>query len=404
MHFFKSRNIFIFMLWIVGENGVFAQSGVVQDIAVSGLKRTKPLVAERLLEKFRGLRPEDINENDVRAAIIESGVLDPERIEFLPHDGDGNYTLHAVVVEKMSFLPIPLFLTGSSGWMLGLALADMNAFGQRDSIVLAGIYSADSWFAMVMYAHPGIVAEKPGFMLGGSYSRNEFKASNAYGDSLFSIERAEASASAGISYQFSRLWDSSLTLGYSYSEIESLNRIDHSVTARPQIGVHRNTWDGYLLNQNSASLGYEIQVFPDTVKHRLSALFNYDKSIVSGFRFSAKGGTVWTPEADIFTETAPDAVNITIMTGNFRAMNMAGLYAGLEKSLFRVNAGTLAILAAYQVLASRSLSDGDSFDHGPFAGIQFYLRRIAIPAVGLGVSYNLVRETSQWSFSIGMRF
>jgi hypothetical protein len=83
---------------------------------------------------------------------------------------------------------------------------------------------------------------------------------------------------------------------------------------------------------------------------------------------------------------------------------MAGLYAGLEKSLFRVNAGTLSILAAYQVLAAQSLSDGDSFDHGPFAGIQFYLRRLAIPAVGLGFSYNLVRETSQWSFSIGMRF
>jgi hypothetical protein len=50
------------------------------------------------------------------------------------------------------------------------------------------------------------------------------------------------------------------------------------------------------------------------------------------------------------------------------------------------------------------LSDGDSFDHGPFAGLQFYLRRIAIPAVGLGVSFNLVRATTRWSFSIGMQF
>jgi hypothetical protein len=50
------------------------------------------------------------------------------------------------------------------------------------------------------------------------------------------------------------------------------------------------------------------------------------------------------------------------------------------------------------------LSDGDGFDHGPFAGIQFYLRRIAIPAVGLGASFNLVRKTTQWSFSIGIRF
>jgi hypothetical protein len=401
MHFLKKRGVLVLALWMSGS-AVFAQSGVVRDIAFTGLKRTKPLVAERLLEKFRGLRPDEINENDVRAAIIESGVLDPEAIEFLPHDGD--YTLHAVVVEKISFFPVPIFLTGSNGWMAGIALADMNAFGQRDTFVLSGIYSGDSWFAMAMYAHPGVVAEKPGFMLGGTCSAGEFKVNNAYGDSLFSMERVYAGISAGITYQFSALWASRLTLGYSQSDVEALRKTDRSVTAHPQIGVRRSSWDGYLLNESSASLEYEAQILPGTVNHRLSAVFSYNQSPVSGFRFTAKGGAVWTPDADIFMETTPGTVNITIMTNNFRAANMAGLCAGLEKALFRVNAGTLAVLAAYEVLATQSLSDGDSFDHGAFAGIQFYLRRIAIPAVGLGVSRNLVRQTTQWNFSIGMHF
>jgi hypothetical protein len=415
MHFFKSQWMVFLVLWIMGgsifaqsntfvQSGVYGQSGVVADIVVSGLKRTKPLVAERILEKFRGLRPDEINENDVRAAIIESGVLDPERIEFLPHDEDENWTLRAVVVEKMTFFPVPLFMVGSDGWAAGLALADMNAFGLRDTLALAGFYSGDSWFVMAMYSHTGVVAAKPGFMFGGTYSRSEFKVNNAYGVNLLSMERTDIGASVGIRWQFSETWGGRLTLGYDQSDIEALDRTDRTITARPEIGVHRSSWDGYLLNQNSAALEYAIPFSLDGLHHQVTAGFTYDQSIISGFRFSAKGGAVWMPEADVFTETTPNVVNTSIMTNNFRATNMAGLYAGLEKALFRINAGTLSLLAAYQVLAAQSLSDGGSFDHGPFAGIQFYLRRLAIPAVGLGYTYNLVRDTSQWSFSIGMRF
>lgn len=382
---------------------LFAQNGVVRDITFTGLRRTKPFVAEHILEKFRGLRPEEIDENDVRAAIIESGILDPERIEFLPHDGD--YTLHAVVVEKMAFFPVPLFMAGPSGWTAGLAVADMNAFGIRDTFVLTGIYSGDSWFAMAMYSHAGVTAVRPGFMGAVSYAHSEFKAHNAYGDTLFSIDRAEADVSGGVNYQFSGLWEGRFMLGYNRSAFETLNRIDHAITARPQIGLRGSNWDGYLLNQNSAALEYEMRAVLDgAATHRVSLLFNYNRSIVGGFRWTAKGGAVWSPESDMFTEKPPSTVNVTLMTDNFRATTMTGLYAGFEKALWRTNAGTLALLAAYQAFVSRSLSDGDSFDHGPFAGVQFYLRRIAIPAIGLGISFNLVRETTQWSFSIGMQF
>jgi hypothetical protein len=418
MRFSKSWGACILALWMMSGGVLFAQNvpntqgGVVRDIVFTGLKRTKPFIAERLLEKFLGQRPDEIDENAVRAAIIDSGILDPERIEFLPHDDDDDWTLRAVVVEKMSFFPIPLFMTSSSGWTAGVAVADMNAFGIRDTFVITGIYSGDSWFAMAMYSHAGVTAVRPGFLAAASYSRNEFKVNNAYGDTLFRADRTEAGVSGGLTHQFSGLWNSRFTLGYTRSE--TFNRPEHALTARPQIELRASNWDGYLLNQNSAALEYEIRAVLDggpprgqsaaRATHRVSFTFNYDKSIISGFRGTAKGGAIWSPEADMFTETPPSAANVTLMTDNFRATTMAGLYAGFEKALWQTKAGTLAILAAYQALVSRSLSDGDSFDHGPFAGLQFYLRQIAIPAIGLGVSFNPVRETTRWSFSIGIPF
>jgi hypothetical protein len=411
MRFSKSRGAFILAFWMLSGGVLFSQSaqsapsGVVRGIMFTGLKRTKPFVAERLLEKFRGLRPDEIDENDVRAAIIESGVLDPELIEYLPRDDGDDWTLHAVVIEKMSFFPVPLFIVGSDGWMAGLAVADMNAFGVRDTFALTGVYSEGAWAAMAMYSHAGVAAVKPGILAVASYARSEFRVNNAYGDRLFGVDRVEANVSGGLDYAFNGLWRGRFALGYSRSDIEAMNRTGQAITVQPQIGLRGSNWDGYLLNQNSATLLYEMRAVLDGgATHRVGVIFNYNRSITGGFRWTTKGGAVWSPESDMFTETPPSMVNVSLMVDNFRATTMAGFYAGLEKALLRVNAGTLAVLAAYQALVSRSLSDGDGFDHGPFAGIQFYLRRIAIPAVGLGASFNLVRETIQWSFSIGIRF
>jgi hypothetical protein len=127
-------------------------------------------------------------------------------------------------------------------------------------------------------------------------------------------------------------------------------------------------------------------------------------SILPGFKFLSHGGLHYNPEAPAFFESSASSVRIGILPSSFSARNFAGASAGLEKYIWKFSYGTLSVFANYQVVYSRGPLLGDQFDHGVVGGINFYLSRLAIPAVGLGLAYNAAANEFQGSFSIGMSF
>ncbi|MDR2660204.1 MAG: hypothetical protein LBC27_09520, partial [Spirochaetaceae bacterium] len=78
--------------------------------------------------------------------------------------------------------------------------------------------------------------------------------------------------------------------------------------------------------------------------------------------------------------------------------------AGLEKYLFKISAGALSALISYQAVFSEGPILGSRFDHGVAGSIVFYLSKLAIPAMGLGLTYNVPEQYFQFSFSIGVGF
>ena len=118
----------------------------------------------------------------------------------------------------------------------------------------------------------------------------------------------------------------------------------------------------------------------------------------------ARGGFVFSPEAPPLFESSPRSVEVGILPQSFSAQNFLGGSAGLEKCIFKRSFGTLSILSSYQVVYSKGPILGERFDYGVLGGIQFYLRKLAIPAVGLGISYNLAADYMQGAFNIGMSF
>ena len=93
-----------------------------------------------------------------------------------------------------------------------------------------------------------------------------------------------------------------------------------------------------------------------------------------------------------------------ILPGAFKARNYAGASFGLEKYLFKISAGTVSAAAAYQLVFSEGPVLGASLDHGAAISMAFYLSRLAIPAVGLTLAYNVAADHLQFSFSLGMGF
>jgi len=148
-----------------------AAADVITEIEVAGLKRTRPRAVERELERFRGMDADTLNLDDVRAAILDTGILDPVFVEVRPGmDGD---VLFCEVAEKWSVFPIPIVMAGSGGWSAGGFFADANAFGLNDKMTAGGLYSDDGWMAMAMYMHSAEPGRFPGLGASLMYGRAE---------------------------------------------------------------------------------------------------------------------------------------------------------------------------------------------------------------------------------------
>ncbi|MCL2879542.1 MAG: hypothetical protein FWF29_04775, partial [Treponema sp.] len=173
-----------------------------------------------------------------------------------------------------------------------------------------------------------------------------------------------------------------------------------------ELSFMKDSWDGYFLSQETASLRYSWRLPLRGVAPSQSIQFQgtWEKSLVPGFRFTAHTGLLFDPDAPILAESPPYAAQVAILPGDFSARSYAGFSAGLEKSIFKFFIGTVSLSASYQVVYSHGSILKNSFDHGCVGMFTVYLSRFAMPALGAGVAYNVSKNYLQGSFAIGMSF
>jgi hypothetical protein len=387
------------------ENPPEAVAGhVITSIEVIGLKRTRTKVTDYALGKFIGRDAKSLDLNEVKAAVIDTGVLEPVSVEFLPEDG----RLIVHVEEKWSFLPLPMVTVNSGGTNFGLFIADTNAFGLRDQAAVGGMYGSDGWMGMVMYRNTPERDNFPGWNTAFMYSRREKEEQNRKEQTLRGYEASFFQAAFGLEYPFTRKLN--LSLVFSFTDIQILDPVlnapeedSRNIGFSLSAAYRSSSWDGYLLSERSLSLSYGyMPALVGSSFHELGMGFVYALPIVPGFLVSLKGEANAKLGAGKVFEDSPRGVNI--LPAQFSTLHYAGALAGLEKYLFKTRYGTLSAFASWQAVVSSGSLSGEAFDHGPAGGIRFYLSRIAIPALGFTVAYNMTTSLPQFSFNLGMGF
>ena len=417
---FHSSHIAAFcVLFFFAVSSLAAQSGsddgenLITSLSITGLGRTRLSTAEQPLRKFIGLPVDQVDTDDVMAAVIATGILEPLSVEI-----DGG-VLSVTVREKWSIFPIPFFMVNSDGMMGGLAFLDSNAFGLGDTFFLAGFYHPDGWGASGGYMHAAQGRFVPGWNGVGFFAREERFDRNQSNKTLRRFELNNISFSAGLSLPLledTNLLSASAQISFDDKTIDKKMRENPNVMNAPEEGLRlfgiggemstrRSSWDGFFLSQESASLRYSYKTSLSGFSyHSLRFRGAWEKSLVPGFRLNMRTGILYEPEAPVLFESSPSAAQVAILPRSFSAKNYAGLSVGLEKYLFRFPVGTISLAAAYQAVYSQGSILPDSFDHGVVGMLTFYLSRIAIPAVGLGAAYNVKENYLQASFSLGMSF
>jgi hypothetical protein len=412
--------VFVTLLIIV--SGLFSQESsnesqyenIITSISISGLKRTKLYVIEQPLQKFIGRETESIDINEVIAIIKSTNIVEPLTVEIEDNQEKSGKILAITVREKWSVFPIPFFSISSSGWGVGGAFMDTNAFGIKDTMMLVGSGGSNSWMADVMYIHsPNIVGDLGWNFMGMFLSQDKENIDQMDEQILRRFNSMTINPSIGLSYKLTDMITPNISIGYKGIMLRDTDKPVnapedgvHAISISPGVSIHNDTWDGYFLNGIDASLKYNYTLVIDNDDvHSASLNASLNQSIVPGFRVTAKSGILFaTSSASPFFESSPINAAVNILPQTYSAVDFAGISLGLEKYLFKFRFGTVSISAAYQAVYSHGELLHHQFDHGPVAMMQMYFSRVAIPGMGLGAAYNVDKNVWQYAFNVGMAF
>lgn len=412
-------SLFFLMIFVIyAADMAFSQTGddagteFITGISLTGLKRTKPHVAEGPLKKFIGHRGDAIDIDAVHAVILDTGILEPVSVEITDAPGGDGKILKIEVREKWSIFPLPIVAVNSGGTSGGGFFVDTNAFGLNDKFIAGGLFGSGGWTAMLMYINTPDRERFPGWNVRGIYSRQDREDADQKEAVFRSFPLDSLSVVSGISYPFLELFSASLKVSFNQRIIreggnppEDGGEELRAVGINPDVSVSHSDWDGYFLSRQSASLGYDYMIGIDSPNFRsLSFRGTYEKSLIPGFRAAIHSGIIFAPGTPVLFESPPSAAQVNILPPAFSARHYGGISAGLEKYLLKTSFGLLSILASYQLVYSWGPVLKDQWDHGIAGALSFYMSRLAIPALGLGIAYNVAADYLQGYFNIGMSF
>jgi len=385
------------------------QSDIITSIEIIGLKRTQLYVTKYPLEKFIGQDRSSFDQNEVFAVVKNMNVLEPTSAELI--ETEDGLTLRVIVEEKWSIFPVPLFFAGSGETIYGLFLYDANAFGIMDSIAIGGMYSNNGWSAIAMYNHTPNRQGLPGWF--GFFLYGKQKEENVDNKErilrVYTADRLRFSL--GLNYSITELITSSAGLSFLNISLDNKNAFNSPedgamlIGFNPRISIRSSSWDGFFLSEEAITLEYSYNyAIIGSSYHQIEYRGNYEKSLLPGFRLNIRSGGVWKSTEDPLFVEGPGTAQVNILPRYYSAHYYAGLSAGLEKYIVKLRWGTLSVQGAWQCVFSGKENNDFYFDHGPSGGVVFYLSRIALPAIGTNIAYNMTSGLFQFSFSIGMSF
>ncbi|MDR1986200.1 MAG: hypothetical protein LBP88_04410 [Treponema sp.] len=384
--------------------------GVITGLEISGLKRTKPQVAERPLKQFIGQDADRLDRDAVHAALMDTGILEPLKVEIQDaQDGNGKI-LMVEVREKWSIFPLPVIFVGSGSTRFGGFFIDTNAFGLSDNFFIGGMYGSDSWMTGLGYSHTPVPEGFPGWRLFAMFAQAELHHTDQRNQDLRRFNLDNLSTSAGLTYPFTDHLKGSLGISYEQRMLrETGNPLaapesgERVIGISAEVSLRKSRWDGFLLSEESLYGGYTFKAGLEGPSFQVLHFQGiYKKSLVPGFRVNLHTGALYEPGVTLLSESSPAAVQVAILPSSFSARHYGGASLGLEKYLVKISAGVLSGVVSYQAVYSQGSILGDQFDHGIAGALSFYLSKLAIPALEIGIAYNVPADYLQGSFSLGM--
>ncbi|MCR5763067.1 MAG: hypothetical protein K6G00_06760 [Treponema sp.] len=390
---------------------LFAQEsvkkGVISGFEFSGLKRTRESYLLKVLQKYKGTAFDEETSAAIENELREQGLFSSIDVQGAPSDGnDGDTTVKITLKEKISFLVLPFGSVSNGGLMGGAAMLDQNAFGEKDTFLLGGMIAKNSFTVLSSFRKPAIDIFHPGFSVSGTYSKQKTNIDSLEKDTLMEIDGHRVFAEAAITGKFSTHFSGSAGINYTgnYFIDKDLDNI-HIIAFHPVLRYEVSDWNGVFTSSKSFEVSANIGCTTDgdfVTTQRIHAFIQ--QPVIPTLRFLLEACMSNEHNMPVINQQTRSSVSNNLLPSNFHSPKMLGSNFGLEFAAIQTKFAMLSIYGVYQIVLVKDYDDTTDFSYGPGGGVRIYLSTINLPAVGMGLYYNIPHDAFEFGVSMGVSF
>ena len=382
-------------------------------VTVEGLRRTRPGVVQQWIACAVGKPLSSCDLAAIRERLYRLAIFSSVEITVDDRPAGAAVVIH--VEEKWTLYPVPMLWYSPETQVAGLILAEGNLLGYNKGLAIGGVWSNLGWYALAGYNDPNV-----------AYT-------NLWGDvhafvGSGTVENDAPHGSVEQSYQMTR-FDLECALGWTLWD--RLSPTWNGALRVARVGAAPVPGSEHATDQTVAVQGlqliYSNQRYRDLYDEglRLSAEVQhgfpldarssaYDAAIFDaklarpapaiGF-LDARAHAFVGSMPVVFEERLGGLDGSRTLPGNglVAADRYGSLALAWQVPVLTVSAGTasavvFAELGRYARNAEPAVTYG-----GPGAGLRLYLRRVAIPAVGVDLGYEAGSRRISFSIAVGYR-
>jgi len=346
--------------------------------------------------------------------LLKSGII--SKAEIFCREENGKYIVTVRVAEKWSFIPIPYASVGTGSWSAGGAILDFNAFGMRKTMLVGLLASNLGLEGAFVYADPHFLGQNLSGTVYGAYGQSSVEAETITGAQYAAYEDSTWRAGFRLEYPANGHLKGQLECVLRSSGVSSADAALYTLDANclsliPALGL---SWDG----QRNA--GY----FSTGPYGKLMYRHGFGLTGQSSFdsvEVEAKwGGRVF---SNSFIEcgmegmygTTPFQLQSALSGKGFRTLpsgdsyssKYIGAYTALEIPVLKPSWCVVSLGPFYEGGVYETGLSGATetrIFHGPGLTCRLYLNKVAFPAVGVDVAYNIPAQRAVFSAYVGLSF
>ena len=386
---------------------------IIGDINIHGLTRTKESVVRKIIPYSEGDSITLDATEVIEQLLLKTAVFSEVRVELTRSSTDaerqfGNLDIY--IVEKWTLIPVPYFATNGNSYSGGLFLIEANLLGYN-KFLLTALYGGSAGLrGLFVFSNPSLGGTRWSQSIVGGFGSVEIEQRLANTDLIRAYRTQYYQVGTGIGYAWTptvstevtaryRQWNiENTTLGLSSTPITSMSYVEPEILLS-----YDNTRLSDVLRIGTTAALSGRWIIPETGwEIRGDISWSISTCNQQRFRILASGGYGDMPP---LAETAIDSQD------GFRTLPYKGSTADRWGSVMTsydipvvTSSWAVIMLTPYAELGFyETESIRTRAFYGPGIGTRLYLRKVAIPAIGVDLAYNVADSFWSFSFTVGVQ-